>query len=76
MGPAAVPALVARLDDLSGETYLISVMNYLSQIIAEHRSELGGIVEHIIILKLEAIAASNVRTVERNVARSRIAELQ
>ena len=74
MGPAAVPALVARLDDLSGETYLIVPMDLLALIIAEHRSELGGIVEHIIIPKLEAIAASN--SPDSNIARHRVAELQ
>ena len=74
MGPAAVPALVARLDDFSGETYLMVPMELLDLIIAENRSELGSIVEHIIIPKLEAIAASN--SPYSNVARHRVAELQ
>lgn len=74
MGPASVPALVARLDDLSGETFLMIPMELLDPIIAEHRSELGGIVEHIIIPKLAAIAKSN--TGYQNAARHRVAELQ
>ena len=53
MGPASVPGLIARLDD--PDSWSIRV---LIQIVGEHRSELGGIVEHIIIPKLEAIAAS------------------
>lgn len=57
MGPAAVPALIARLDDASGDTRLFTPLYLLPQIVAEHRSELGGIVQHIIIPKIEAIAA-------------------
>jgi hypothetical protein len=49
-------------------------MNLLDPIIAEYRLELGGIVEHIIIPKLEAIAASN--SPYSNAARRRVAELQ
>jgi len=57
MGPAAVPALVARLDDTAGETFL-HILDLLPRIVEAHGSELGGIVEHIILPKLEAIAAS------------------
>lgn len=53
MGPASVPALIARLDDPNSWS-----IDLLIQIVGEHRSALGGIVEHIIIPKLEAIAAS------------------
>lgn len=58
MGPASVPALVARLDDPPGETFLATPHDLLPQIVAAHRSELGGIVEHIIIPKMETLAAS------------------
>jgi len=57
MGPASVPALVARLDvDKAREEFLATPIELLPRIVAKHRSELGGIVEHIIIPKLEAIA--------------------
>lgn len=58
MGPAAVPALVARLHDNPEEKRLFTPFYLLPKIVAAHRSELGGIVEHIIIPKMEAIAAS------------------
>ena len=58
MGPASVLALVARLDDISGETSLSTPLDLLPRIVAAHRSELGGIVEHIIIPKIKAVAAS------------------
>ena len=58
MGPASVPALIDRLDDLSGDSALSIPLELLLPIVAEHRTVLGGIVEHIIIPKLEAIAAS------------------
>ena len=58
MGPASVSALVARLDDISGETSLSTPLDLLPRIVAAHRSELGGIVEHIIIPKIKAVAAS------------------
>ena len=74
MGPAVVPALIVRLEDLSSDSSLLRPMNLLDLIIAEHRSELGGIVEHIIIPKLEAIAKSN--SPYSNAARHRVAELQ
>jgi len=58
MGPAAVPALVARLDDTAGESFIARIIALLPRIVDAHGSELGGIVEHIILPKLEAIAAS------------------
>ncbi len=74
MGPASVPALIARLDDLSGDSYLITPMGLLMQIVAEHRTALGGIVEHIIIPKFEAIVASD--TVYQHAASWRLAQLR
>ena len=74
MGPAVVPGLIVRLEDLSSDSSLLRPMNLLDPIIAEYRLELGGIVEHIIIPKLEAIAASN--SPYSNAARRRVAELQ
>ena len=56
MGPAAVPALLARLDDVDG--FLSYPIRVLGQIATENRTALGGIVEYIIIPKFEAIAAS------------------
>ena len=56
MGPAAVPALIARLDDPNSWS-----IDLLIQIVGEHRLALGGIVEHIIIPKFEAIASSTSR---------------
>lgn len=58
MGPAAVPALVDRLNDTSGDIPLATPLDLLPQIVAAYRSELGGIVEHIIIPKIEAVAAA------------------
>lgn len=57
MGPAAVPVLIARLDYPPGEDSLFDPLDLLPQIVAADRSELGGIVQHIIIPKIEAIAA-------------------
>lgn len=74
MGPASVPALIDRLDDLSGDSYLITPMELLMPIVAEHRTALGGIVEHIIIPKLESIAASD--TVYQHAASRRLAQLR
>lgn len=58
MGPAAVPALIARMDDISGETSLSTPLDLLPRIVESHRSELGGIVQHIIIPKIEKVAVS------------------
>ncbi len=74
MGPASVPALIARLDDLSDDSALSVPLELLVPIVAEHRTALGGIVEHIIIPKLEAIAAST--NTYRYYAEQTIAELQ
>lgn len=58
MGPASVPALIARLNEEMIETDLLyEPLELLPRIVVAHRSELGGIVQHIIIPKLEAIAA-------------------
>ena len=74
MGPASVPALIARLDDLSDDSPLSTPMSLLMQIVTKHRTELGGIVEHIIIPKFEAIAASH--TVYHYYAGKLISELK
>ncbi|RKU12739.1 hypothetical protein C6501_10690 [Candidatus Poribacteria bacterium] len=55
MGPAAVPALIARLDYAPGEDSLFDPLDLLPQIVASHRLELDDIVEHIIIPKIKAI---------------------
>ena len=74
IGPASVPALIARLDDFSSDSALSIPLELLVPIVAEHRTTLGGIVEHIIIPKLEAIAAST--NTYRYYAEQTIAELQ
>lgn len=74
MGPGAVPALVARLDDLSGDSYLIIPMRLLTRIVTAHQLELVFIVEHIIIPKVKAIAAGN--TVYKHSAVNVLAQLQ
>ena len=58
MGPASVPALIARLNpEDAAEAPLSTVIKLLPPIVEQHRSELGGIVDHILIPRLEAIAA-------------------
>ena len=58
MGPASVPALIDGLNpERAGEVMLHVPIDLLPQIVEAHRSELGGIVQHIIIPRLEAIAA-------------------
>ena len=56
MGPAAVPALITRLYNAHKEDSLSTPLKLLPRIVASHRSELGGIVQHIIIPKIEEIA--------------------
>lgn len=58
MGPASIPALIAGLNpERAGEVMLHVPIDLLPQIVEAYRSELGGIVEHIIIPKLKVIAA-------------------
>ncbi len=58
MGPASVPALIAGLNpERAGEVMLHVPIDLLPQIVEVHRSELDGIVEHIIIPRLVAIAS-------------------
>ena len=58
MGPAAVPALISRLNPAeSSDVFLTVIIRLLPPIVAQHRSELGGIVDYILIPRLEAIAA-------------------
>ena len=73
MGPGSVPALVARLDHHYTKSSLGKPIRILIPIAVEHRSALGGIVEHIIIPKLEAIAEN---TIYKNTAERAISELQ
>ena len=57
MGPASVPALIARLNpEDAAEAPLSTVIKLLPPIVEQHRSELGGIVDYILIPRLEAIA--------------------
>ncbi len=56
MGPAAVPALITRLYNAHKEDSLSTPLKLLPRLVASHRSELGGIVQHIIIPKIEEIA--------------------
>ncbi len=80
LGPAAVPALVAELEEKPArEAMLHTPITLLPRIVAEHRSALGGIVEHIIIPKLQAIATlegDDYILVNRISARRSLAELQ
>ena len=55
MGIASVPALIDRLDDTPDKALLYTPIRLLPRIVAEHRLELGGIVEHIIIPKLQRL---------------------
>ena len=57
MGPASVPALIARLNpEDAAEAPLSTVIKLLPPIVEQYRSELGGIVDYILIPRLEAIA--------------------
>ena len=58
MGPAAVPALINRLNPgESREVALAVIIRLLPSIVLQHREELGGIVDYILLPRLEAIAA-------------------
>lgn len=58
MGPASVPALIARLNPAeSKEVALAVIIRLLPPIVEQHREALGGIVDYIILPRLEAIAA-------------------
>ena len=59
IGPPAVPYILPYLekDVTEGGRIDLSVFTSLGRIGAAHRGDLGGIVEHIIIPKLEVIAA-------------------
>ena len=82
MGPASVPALVARLDETPDKALLYTPIRLLPRIVAEHRLELGGIVEHIIIPKLQRLVmfegdpTNGYITSNKFDAREALAELQ
>ena len=58
MGPAAVPAVIARLNPEEADevSFASIIRNVVVPIVEQHRSELGGIVDYIILPRLEAIA--------------------
>jgi hypothetical protein len=59
IGPPAVPYILPHLEKgvIKGGVMSIDIFRSLSRIAAAHRGDLGGIVDHIIIPKLEVIAA-------------------
>ncbi|MYK21022.1 hypothetical protein F4054_02035 [Candidatus Poribacteria bacterium] len=59
MGPAAVPAVIARLNpEDAADVFMAPIIrDVVVPIVAQHRSELGSIVDYIILPRLEAIAA-------------------
>ncbi len=58
MGVAAVPYLIPYMLDMGAKPYERSYpIEVLGRIAARHRAELGGIVEHILIPRFEAILA-------------------
>ena len=61
IGPPAVPYILPYLEEglVQGGTISIGVFRALGRIGAEHRGDLGGIVEHIIIPKIAEIAADS-----------------
>ena len=61
IGPPAVPYILPYLEEglVQGGTISIGVFRALGRIGAEHRRDLGGIVEHIIIPKIAVIAADS-----------------
>ena len=59
MGPASVPAVIARLNpEDAADVFMAPIIrDVVVPIVAQHRSELGSIVDYIILPRLEAIAA-------------------
>lgn len=78
MGPAAVPALVARLNpEDAADVYMASIIrNVVVPIVEQHRSELGGIVDHIILPRLVAIAEGSGYIGNRSRARKALERLK
>lgn len=77
MGPASVPALIARLNpEDAAEDLLSTPINLLLPIVEQHRAELGSIVDHIILPRLEAIAAGSGYIGNRSRARKALARLK
>ena len=64
LGPPVVPHLIPYLDEAlkerKGYLGMSPAANILSQIGAQYRADLGGIVEHIILPKLELLLADGV----------------
>ena len=78
MGPPVVPYLIPYLDEAfksDGFLGMATAADILSQIRTQHRANLGGIVEHIILPKLERLLANGVlddfweRDVKESIAR-------
>ena len=78
MGPAAVPALVARLNpEDAAHVYMASIIiDILPPIVEQHRSELAGIVDHIILPRLVAIAEGSGYIGNRSRARKALERLK
>ena len=63
MGPASLPSLIARLYEIDGKRSIYPVPQLLVRISETYQEEIGSIVQHIILPKLEEIAASENATV-------------
>ena len=59
MGPASLPSLIARLnpEETAEVFYGPIIRDVVVPIVEQHKTEIRGIIEHIIIPRLEAIAA-------------------
>ena len=62
MGPASMPAVIARLNSEEADEVFLKpiIRDVVVPIVEQHRSELGGIVDYILLPRLEAIAALEV----------------
>lgn len=58
MGPVSLPSLIARLNEIDGKRSIYPVPQLLVRISETYQDEIGSIVQHIILPKLEEIAAS------------------
>ena len=58
MGPASLPSLIARLNEIDGKRPIYPVPQLLVRISETYQEEIGRIVQYIILPKLEKIAAS------------------
>jgi hypothetical protein len=76
IGPPSIPSLISLLDAKTRLMARWSGAKLLGIIGSEHRQELGGAVEHIILPKLEQIATSDPDGDVRRVASEAIARLR